>query len=158
MILQDIGIGGYDQYRLADGMGVVVPKGYAISQVKSLTESVEVAQFGTHVSMDNLNAYFKNEKIPVKAKYISANPYDEYYDENEKYVIYMLSYGHLFHKPELEEVGHAVMKIAFISNRIIRIYDPGPTGSGVKDVDLFDLYSSIYKRSGGVYIFEKVEE
>lgn len=157
MVLEDMGFEGYNQITLANVLGVTVPKAHTIDGIEQLNESTDIKQIGAHVTAKELNAFFENFGIPIEAKFISANPFEEYGDIDEQYVIYALSYGSLFKKDNLMDVGHAVLKIHNEFEQRVRIYDPGPYNSGEKVVSIFDLYDAIYKRKGGVYIFRKTE-
>ena len=160
MILKDIGITGWDQIRLANQFGVVLPVDDRISGVKNVTYSTDEHMCGTHINADSLNAFFVMKKIPLRASYLSANPfncYDEIEKEGlEKYIVYLYSYGSLNDDQSKRHIGHASIKVNDIKEGMVSIYDPGPLNAGVKTIRLNKLYDAINDYNGGILIFERV--
>lgn len=160
MVLKDIGVQDYSQYDLANYFGVTVPEEYLISGVHNLKYSNMEKDYGTHVTEKDLNAFFNEKGIPLMVEWLSANPFGEYpdavYIPNDRYVIFLFSYGSLYQEPQNYTVGHASLLLENESHGMIKIYDPGPRNHGEKDVSINNLYDAVYDGRGGILIFNKV--
>ena len=157
MILNDIGFTAYDQYKLANIFGVVVPLDYKIKAVTNITESQNEAEFGAHIDIDSIKGFFLDNNIPLNISFVPSNPYGEYPDNRGGYLIYALSYGSLYRCPEKIRIGHAVLKTASGRGNNIYIYDPGPKDAGIKIMSKFDIYDAMYDIRGGMYVFERTD-
>ena len=158
MILKDIGKSDFDQYELAEYFGITVPLDYVSDRINHVVHSCVEREWGTNISEKQLNEFFDINNIPLKAKFLTANPYNAY-DEVEsvsekQYIIYLYSYGSLNHEPVNYDVGHASLLIGFLNNDKVRIYDPGPRNAGIKEVSVNSLYDAIYDNRGGIVIIE----
>lgn len=152
----------FNQYSLAEIFGITLPMNDSIP-VKNVTYSDSPYEYGVHIDERKLNDFFLNTGIPINVVYYKVNPYEDNlidaYGNDElrknKYIIYTYSYGSLYHEPQNIEVGHVALLEEVISERIIRIYDPGPRNSGSKTVDRLDMYDAMRERNAGMYVFEK---
>lgn len=70
-------------------------------------------------------------------------------------MIFTYSYGKLFGKPDLDDVGHVALLEKAVDDRTVEVYDPGPRDSGFKTIDLMRMYEAIEYKDGGTYLFVK---
>lgn len=161
MILMDYtGIHYFSQEKLVDYFGVTMFKGQD-SPYSRVTFTDNEKDVGVHVTDSKLNAFFLNTGIPLKAIHFPANPFhsyplDNYHTDRQiklKYIIFTFSYGILFNKPDLNELGHAALYKGEIDNNNLIIYDPGPESAGDKVVDKINMYEAMWARRGGLYCF-----
>lgn len=153
----------FDQYRLAEVFGITIPKN-ELCMIKNITYSDSVYEYGVHIHENKLNAFFQETGLPMHVEYFIANPYEanpiDAYENNKlregKYIVYTYSYGSLYHEPQNKEVGHVAILEEVISERTLKIYDPGPRNYGVKKVDRIGMYEAMLERNAGLYVFEKL--
>lgn len=158
MVLRDVGNNEFNQYSLADYFGITVPMDFSSDKITNIKHSTEEREWGASLNIQNVNQFFNMNKISLKAKYLTANPFNEYEEaetmSDGKYIIYLYSYGHLNHEPVNYDVGHASLLMNYGSNRA-KIYDPGPRNAGIKEISVSNLYDAIYDSRGGILIIEK---
>lgn len=165
MIISDVkGELVIDQNELAEIFGVTIYKN-SNTNIKNVSYTDNLMDIGVHIDENKLLDLFIKYDIPLNVKYYSRNPFDDYGLEDitesqinvNKYVVFTYSYGSLYDKPEWIKIGHVGLLENFIDTRTIRMYDPGPDDSGIKEIDLFKMYEAIEKRNGGVYIFSAID-
>ena len=161
MILKDIGYKNYNQYNLANYLGVVLPPNIEIKGVNNVSFGNSESDYGYHLNIDKLGSFFKSNNIPLTIEYISANPFGNYpgatYIFKEKYVIVFYSYGSLYREPQNYDISHASLLMKNEVEGKVEIYDPGPRNSGAKTVLVSSLRDAIYDSEGGVLILSLAE-
>ena len=166
MIISDLyGSTLYSQLDLAEIFGITIPIGKDIP-IRNIRYSSITTELGVHIDENKLNTFFRNNGIDLFVTYYSANPFeynqiDEYSSEDlrrHKYILYTYSYGYLFNDPEKMNVGHAALFVKSLSQSVIQIYDPGPINCGVKTVNRADLHEAMLYRSGGIFVFQSLNE
>ena len=160
MILKENGR-NISQYDLAEIVGITVPEKYSGS-VKNIVYSHDLNNYGVNLTPEKLCQFFAKNGVAVDVIYLDAlrineielNVILEKYIEQGKYVVFAFSYGVLYGKTLLSNLGHVSLLERVISDDIIQIYDPGPDNSGVKCVRISDMYDAM-RQKGGLYIFTK---
>ncbi len=164
MILDDSYGIKVSQYELAEVFGVTFPTGTK-TIIKNAKYSDKDNELGLHICLEEINHYFEINNIRLKLSYRHINQFDtDEIDEfnkisfrKNKYIIYAFCYGKLFNKIDLYDIGHSVLLEEVLSDRIIKIYDPGPVGYGSKDVSRYEMYDAMRSGSNrlfGIYVFE----
>lgn len=164
MIIEDtIGKSFINQEYLAEHFGITVPVGKEIN-IRNLKYSNKDRDWGVHINEKKLNEFFVNTGVPLRTEYIAVNIYEEEdiddinyeYMRKDKYIIYTYSYGELYHDMETYDVGHVALLDEVISERCIKVYDPGPKGCGHKVIDRHEMYDAMRAIRGGIYVFSKI--
>ena len=154
----------FDQYNLAELFGITLPINTP-SHIKNVTYSDKPREYGCHIDEYKLNLFFRNTGIPLQTTYFRVNPYEDIYideygnDEvrQGKYIIYTYSYGSLYKENQSIEFGHVSLLEDVISERKLRIYDPGPRNVGVKIVDRIAMYEAMRCINAGIYVINRNE-
>lgn len=156
IILKDIGINKYDQYKLANYFGVTLPENYNIKGVENIKIGKSSLEFGSHINNKQLNRFFDEENISLTSNYLSSNPYGEYpnatYIKKQRYIIFQYSYGSLYNESQNYSVGHSSLLIDNVKQGMIKIYDPGPRDFGEKSISEARMLDAIYDNRGGIFI------
>lgn len=159
MVIKNLTGRNIGQYEIAEWLGITVPYHYS-GKVKNVTKSIDCYEYGVHIDVNRIKDYFEEKQISLKVDYIEISKIKEdffqeriqEYIQQNKTLICSYSYGYLYGREELIQVGH-VSQILSTSEMDIDIYDPGPDGVGKKKVNEFLLYDAIQYKNGGIYIF-----
>lgn len=159
MILSDSQKSLLTQYALAEKFGITVPPDYTTT-LKNVTFSSNPRDLGVQITKSRLETFFQTEDIPMDVGYYDGSTLNEFtldtqlkeFQDSDKYAIFTISYGSLYGKIELLELGHAILLVEVNNDDTVTIYDPGPKDSGLKDVKIDDLCVAMRSR-GGIFTF-----
>ena len=74
------------------------------------------------------------------------------YISNYRYVVLACSYGYLYHVENLYDLGHVVLLNSVVDDNTLEVYDPGPDGAGMKQVNILSM-SDAMRYKGGILLF-----
>lgn len=151
----------YTQFSFAELFGITIPNGEH-TEIKNVRFSSNIEECGTNINVNDINAFFDKNQIPLSLSFVPANHFDEatfddYLVANSRnsYVVFAFCYGVLYNEPQNANVGHVSLLKGFGNTvETIEIYDPGPRNSGVKIVKTDDMFYAM-RRRGGIYSFKK---
>ena len=159
IILKDIGIKIYDQYKLANYFGVTLPENYNIKSVENIKIGESSFEYGSHIDSKQLNKFFDEENIPLTSNYLLSNPFGEYpnatYIKKQRYIIFQYSYGSLYKDSQNYFVGHCSLLVDNVKQGMIKIYDPGPRDFGEKSISEARMLDAVYDNRGGIFIISR---
>lgn len=155
MIIKDQKIYSCDQYTIAEQLGVTLS-----AENQNIRHNVTLSKnsfkLGITADIKRLNKFFANNNIHLKATIYHVTPYTSLCDDvrlfKNNYTVLLLSYGVLYGKIDMLNVGHAILYIEMVGTCAMRIYDPGPDGCGFKIIDCYRIEEAMYERQGGYLI------
>lgn len=146
----------------AELFGITVPIGTQ-TPIKNVQYSNNVMEFGTNISVKEINDFFLANMIPLQLSFISSCYFDEItFADTLKVnsgarIVFAFGYGLLYNEPQNTDIGHvALLEDVNMIADTISIYDPGPRNHGSKIIKIDDMVHAM-KRRGGIYLFERVE-
>ena len=153
----------FTQTDFAESFGITVPIGADIP-IKNVQYSNNIKDWGTNVSVKELNAFFHKYNIPLVVSYIPSNFFNElnFNDlvlakSRNSFVVFAFCYGVLYNEIQNYDVGHVVLfENLDEKNDLVSVYDPGPRNVGSKVVRVDDIIYAM-KRRGGIFLFEKID-
>lgn len=115
--------------------------------------------FGICVKNGDLDYLFSRIDVPLTEEFIPISHIIDFQFTDVihqlliegKHIICGYSYGLLYKKPELKEIGH-VSIIIDNDEKYITIINPGPENFGINRVKEDDLYDAIRTRSDGLWV------
>lgn len=147
MLLEHHGIHGFSQERIAEQL-VIIPD----------DNDIDHSTWGTQITNNTLNCFFKNNNIPLRERFIRSNIFiDEFYFEDEICellksnfsIICGFNYTTLFGNSE--DTYRHVSIITDVNKGIITLLDPGPKNSGYKEVSSYKLLQAINMAKDGLW-------
>ena len=165
MVLQDMGYFDMDQIGIADFFEVVFPSNYTVA-TRRCSYSEKTWEFGAHVGEKDINLFFTENNIRCSCFYLPINTISEVVFEDtinemlqsKDYLIVTYSYGLLYRKHDLRDIGHVGLLSKTLPSFKVEIYDPGPKNDGYRVVDGFDLYDAMRFKQGGIYLFKREDD
>ena len=158
MIIDDIDQCEVTRFDLAETIGITVPVGYEIN-IKNKRYSNNPNEYGVNMSAEVILDIFKTNEIECSVKYIDGLSLKEedmldfirrHFGQN-KYIVFAFSYGRLYNKNELDELGHVSLLTGVVDDDTLKVYDPGPDGAGIKCINIDSMFWAMRKK-GGIYI------
>jgi hypothetical protein len=163
-ILKTEGFNEYSQDNIAIFFGVTFPSDY-----NNKPDEYEVSDnsfdWGINVSKKSITSFFIDNHLPFFERFISLSTIAEYEFMNTlnellkdtgKHIICGYDYYALNNPIRNESVGHVSLIVGIcIPDETVSIYDPGPKNSGIKKVNIDDLYYAIRRRNDGLWLISR---
>lgn len=149
-----------NQIYIAKNLGITLPPNNSLSvKIDNAIISDTPYKWGMNFTEEELQVFFREENIDIEFTYASSKIFEDWTFETfieskltENNIICTFDYNTVFKPDNNNLIGHAVL-IKKKEDSMVIVFDPGPEESGIKTVDIYDLYVASKRMNGGLWVF-----